>query len=255
MPQKILKGVTITGADDRVEISDLVQLGEEFAWVEWGIVLHPNKLGKEPRYPSEGWLRELCARVDRDRNGAHIIDNPLCISAHLCGRWARRTCRGEWLFHAIYPELVPAFSRWQLNIAPYARMLDDVASFAAAMPQLPRQFIIQVGELFYVSFARQVRALQKDAAILWDRSGGRGIFDDKWPLIEADIPQGYAGGLTPDNIAEQLERLAGLRGEVLPPIWIDIETGVRTNNVFDLAKVRAVLEITKPWLREDWYAH
>lgn len=95
----------------------------------------------------------------------------------------------------------------------------------------------------------EIIALKRDYYnFLYDASGGRGT---EIQSVQPPIPNhltGYAGGLTPENIAENL----GLIGQVantMPitignetPVWIDTETGVRTNNVLDMHKVKAFLE-------------
>ena len=67
---------------------------------------------------------------------------------------------------------------------------------------------------------------------------------------EREIKQkiGYAGGISPDNVADKLTYLfENVRdGE----FWIDMESGVRTDDWFDLDKVRRVLEICQPIIKE-----
>lgn len=79
--------------------------------------------------------------------------------------------------------------------------------------------------------------------LLFDDSKGRGQSPDSWPKLKTaqgtPLFCGYAGGINPSNIAEQLplieEAAAG------HPYWIDMETGVRTHNQFDLEKATSVL--------------
>ena len=52
-----------------------------------------------------------------------------------------------------------------------------------------------------------------------------------------DVRMGYAGGIGPDNVVDVLRDIGPVR-----PTWIDMESGVRTGDKFDLAKVRRVLE-------------
>jgi phosphoribosylanthranilate isomerase len=67
---------------------------------------------------------------------------------------------------------------------------------------------------------------------LFDRSGGL------WPPHPGgDRLVGYAGGIGPDNVADVLEQI-GATG----PYWIDMESGVRTDDRFDLGKCRRVCE-------------
>ena len=48
---------------------------------------------------------------------------------------------------------------------------------------------------------------------------------------------GFAGGIGPDNVLDVIRDI-GPRD----PYWIDMESGVRTDDKLDLAKVRRVLE-------------
>ncbi len=59
--------------------------------------------------------------------------------------------------------------------------------------------------------------------------------------IGAPVLVGYAGGLKPSNIAQQLPLIAAAAGD--GPYWIDMESGVRdADDRFDLGKCRAVCE-------------
>ena len=81
--------------------------------------------------------------------------------------------------------------------------------------------------------------------VLMDASRGTGVVPETWgaPSSLAQTFCGYAGGLGPDNIATVAAQL-NARGL---PYWLDMESGIRTDNQFDLAKARAVLEQTAPF--------
>ena len=85
-----------------------------------------------------------------------------------------------------------------------------------------------------------------NAVPLFDISGGRGIVPKEWPKQKGYC--GYAGGLSPDNLQEQLEKIEKVVDDV--PIWIDAETHLRSpdNSILDLDKVRSFLEIARPWV-------
>ena len=71
----------------------------------------------------------------------------------------------------------------------------------------------------------------------------------EWPAAEPDLRCGYAGGLGPVTLADQLARLHDLvKGET---VWIDMEKRVRSddNVTLDLARVRRCLEIAAPYTR------
>jgi len=75
--------------------------------------------------------------------------------------------------------------------------------------------------------------------ILFDASGGRGEVNTTWPEPIGNFC-GYAGGFNPENVEERVRDLA----EFLPEnqiIWIDMESGVRTEDIFDLDKAESVI--------------
>lgn len=235
--KKLLNRVTISGADDNTSIEDMTLLTEEFPWVEWGILLHKKLMG-EQRYPSESWLEQL-SQVS------------LPLSGHFCGQWIRSIVKCEWGFFAEYPQLISTFDRWQLNMSPYYKDLSraDCEQFILAFPYLEKnvQFIFQVQG--FESIAYRAHDFGLNIAMLYDCSGGQGILPEHWlSATNSSHPtRGYAGGLTPGNIQEELQKI----GEIVQgPIWIDVESGVRTDNELDLNKVREFLVASKDWVTE-----
>ena len=87
-----------------------------------------------------------------------------------------------------------------------------------------------------------------DAVGLFDLSGGDGILPTQWPQSNQYI--GYAGGLSPDNLLQQLYAIETVCGS---EIWIDAETHVRSNNdqLFDLDLVDKFLSIAEPYVITD----
>ena len=81
---------------------------------------------------------------------------------------------------------------------------------------------------------------------LFDLSGGAGTLPKKWPQAR-NFYCGYAGGLSLDNLSEQLKLIEKSVGD--RTIWIDVETHIRSedNKVFDLEKAERFLEIAKPY--------
>jgi len=89
-----------------------------------------------------------------------------------------------------------------------------------------------------------------ETAILFDLPGGAGILPAEWPAPRASLPCGYAGGLDPENVEDQLQRIASVCDR---PFWIDMERRVRSNDdsILDIAKVRQVLATCAPhvWVK------
>lgn len=235
MLKKMIDRVTVTGADDSVRVEDLVKIQEEYPFVEWGILLSKSSEGR-PRFPSMGWINVLSA-----------VKNKLTLSGHLCGRWVRDICDGKKTLYEDRPELEGLFGRYQLNFHSYRHRIKDKTAFAAAVADLSVQQVIlqfdKVNNELLLHLLRQ----QIDAVPLFDTSGGAGVLPGNWPKA-LDVYSGYAGGLSPENLAEQMKLVSQVCGD--GPIWIDAETRLRSsdNSQFDLEKVCRFLDEAKPWL-------
>ena len=226
-----LKYISITGADDAVDPADLLALSREFPAAEWAILLLPDRAGT-PRFPKPEWIKSFAAQA-----------KGLNTAMHLCGEALLGFVRGE----AEIFDAMQGFSRIQLNLKFGAvEGQYDPAALLKRVADNPRwQFIIQ-----YAKDKQGLLPLLKDIpnhAVLFDESAGRGITPESWDAPLAGHFCGYAGGLNPDNVAQNLEIIAKVAAG--HETWIDMETGVRTNDVFDLAKVRRVLEIASPYAR------
>jgi hypothetical protein len=241
--------VTITGADDSIAPEELIRLAGDFPFVEWGILISRKQIGTS-RFPSYKWLQELMHLYNR-------VGRVLPISMHLCGGYVRDFFNGEFTFLNDLPILWPMFRRVQLNShgEPHTWSADPVAQFIRAHPD--KQFIFQYDNVNtdLLEVLCQPTYNLKNVAALYDLSHGAGILPEEWPKPLAFCPVGYAGGLGPDNLATQIPLIENLVGDT--PIWIDMETKVRsfTNHmpsqeVFDLNKVRACLETAKPFVKQ-----
>ncbi len=235
---QIIDRVTITGADDSIDPADLVKLTEDFPFVEWGILL--SSAGKRTRFPSPAWLRQLKQVTE---------EHKLPLSGHLCGRYVREACQGDWEFiNQDLGDVVQSFQRFQLNFHAIVHRLDEEKFIRGLRGRTLRnvQFIFQLDDInnHIVDVAKGGGV---NAVPLFDLSGGIGVLPDVWPEAREGYC-GYAGGLSPDNIEEQLPEIEKVAGE--GPVWIDIETHVRSENdrQFELSKVREFLEKVEPWV-------
>ena len=77
------------------------------------------------------------------------------------------------------------------------------------------------------------------------------MLPERWdhPLAKTAIPCGFAGGLSPENVASQIEKILPVVGET--PFWIDAETHLRSDDDrrFDLERVRRFLEEARPYVQ------
>lgn len=233
-----LDRVTITGPDDRTDISELAALTREFPFVEWGILVSKSQEGG-PRFPTRRWIEKLV--------GYPEMPCGLKLSLHVCGRWVRQLMLGTDEISAL--GVVMCFDRVQLNF--HAEHHDfDLAYAAHALENLgknggPCEFIVQMDGTKNERMLGDLLGEGLDVSPLFDLSGGAGIVPEEWPSPSPMIRyHGYAGGLGPENLRDELERIGRAAGD--RRIWIDMETRVRTDEVLDLEKVRRVLEICAP---------
>lgn len=234
-----LTRVTISGADDGVDPAELARLSAEFPFVEWGI-LYSAKRNGEPRYPSLGW---------RVRLGK--IETRMQLSLHLCGQVARDVLEGD-------TELIGTvdddYQRIQVN-----GWQPSGQEFRSVVLGESREFILQARcEEDLPRASLEISAIEAEVpsewtgavSVLYDVSGGQGITPPSWPTHRLPMRfgwgrLGYAGGIGPDNVVAVLLAI----GAVPQDFWIDMESGVRTDDKFDLAKVRRVLDLAEPFVR------
>ena len=84
----IIKQVTVTGADESVTPQAMLEIQQRHPFVEWGILLSKSAEGRS-RFPSLDWLNGLVEGHDVSKFN---------LSGHLCGRWVRDICKGNWTF-------------------------------------------------------------------------------------------------------------------------------------------------------------
>ena len=228
----ILQTVTITGASDDTDIERLIDLSGEFPFVEWGILISKTQEACG-RFPSRKWMEKFSVAS---------TDHRLRVSTHLCGQWVRSLLLGR-LNWAEVPSIYEISERVQINTHGRSSEWspDMINNFSTlANKQVIFQWDQVNNALPYVTYASEIKT-----AILFDSSGGAGILPADWPAPKRPFLCGYAGGLGPENVAEQLQKIASVCNR---PFWIDMERRVRSDddNILDMEKVERVLKICEP---------
>lgn len=261
---------TITGADESVEVSDLFRISIKYPFVEWGI-LFGTKNGGKPRYPGRRWLTNLYIQKKEKEpnffNSTSFTSSAYRLSAHLCGDVidqfvsdpinlsipgsgdsSIRTSVNWDIFDRVqlntminsYPDPVAAANSIIMGCENLYRDLDGNQFYEKGGPK----FIIQENE-YNQALVDAVLNLPISPFsfprfdFLFDASRGTGIQITEFKKPYAGFLCGYAGGISPDNIHHVLEYLE----ESGPGICtIDMESGVRTDNGFDLDKVETILK-------------
>lgn len=219
--------LTITGADDKTNHEDLVRLSKEYSFIEWGILFSKSKEG-EQRYPTREWIAQV-ALLNLD------------LSAHFCGWWAKEIVEeGNFYLITILPE---SFKRIQINYNfknSKKWKLEPLIEYAIANPS--RSIILQYNKS-NAPYLDALEGLPFNINFLYDSSGGRGttIQSIGHPILGKYT--GYSGGLTPDNIVEVASQIEAVQVNTF--VWMDLETGARTENELDIAKCTDIGEKMK----------
>jgi len=212
-------GITLTGADERTPLPELQRLVEEHPTLEIGLLYTARPEGRN-RYPSWDWLVEA----------ADAIQGRCAL--HVCGRLARLE-----LFQGQLAAATKNVARIQVNgIIEVADLREVVRIFRSHT--VITQDHADNRDLW---LSRIVHAL------LVDGSGGRGIAPTEWVRPNTWKDVGFAGGLGPDNLAEELPKIAAV---ATGNWWIDMESNLRTNDWFDLDKAAKCLGIFEKFTSE-----
>lgn len=233
-----LKHITFTGIDAKTDIRELIDIQRKYPIVEFGVLTSYHWYENGNRYPE---LRTLIPALPY---------SGLNIALHLCGSSANDAAFGSYdNIHFMTYGMLPYFDRIQLNIANRTDNPRKVYPSYYQQEVIVQQHDADHTELFEATL-KKWEPSKGTASVLLDASGGQGIDTPIKVLSNAGKPfkVGYAGGINPDNVADKLAYL--LQHDEVGDFWIDMESGVRTDDWFDTDKVRRVLAICKEVIRD-----
>lgn len=238
-----LEYITCSDMREHNEIDDIINLGLRYPMSEFAIQAHPSKFsGNMPRYI---WFDTLV-------NAAKNTDINLAI--HINSEWRTMVCGGQFpyeikrLLDIKNDNNKPVIGRVQVNInggnAPFRFYTSKVADLMRAYPNL--EFIFQYTPKQKTRIAR-LDQTRTPFSLLFDSSGGRGILPADWAApVSPNHKMGYSGGLSPDNIADNLDKINAL----LPhkyKTWIDAEGKLKDLGKFDVALAERYIQNALTW--------
>jgi len=249
----------LSGVDDSVSPRTLCDISQEFSFVEWGVNFRAEKQGKEPRYASLAWLRQLREEVDRRQQTGKFA--PIHFAAHLGGEYCVDVMKGDAsLVRTLWEDY--GFLRVQLsptrahgvNSTQLRKYLTSLKSVIVALPQV--EFVLEVTkETRGLSFALMDEP-QPNLAFLFvsdEPAKGDSSSSSAPPLRPPPCPHpgihvGYGGALNVDNLRDELRRIASTVDDPKRPVWVDLEAGLRSqgpgkHDEFDLGKVWSCIRI------------
>ena len=215
--------VSFIGIDKKTDIDRLLRIAEKYPDVEFGFLCSASMTNTDQnnRYPKLVLLQKL-------------KNKKINLSLHVCGKLARTVCQtGNFeevkKFVGSYFDM---FDRIQLNVvgSRFKTLITDTCG---------KQIVIQTNlsepksKATYEAFRE---ANIDNIVFLSDNSGGKGLEVD-FDYFEGLDYQGFDGGLKPENILDRKEEIDILWEK---DYWLDMESGVRTDDWFDLDKVEDI---------------
>lgn len=236
-----LRFCTLTGVDEHTDLKRLARLSRAYPFSEWGVLFSRSRMAEEDgrgRYPRMEWIEKFIEQAEKSK---------IRCALHVCGSDALDFIRGDM---TIGP-LAERFGRVQINVKA------DGLNLAKDLDHNALERFIQMfkmgegGGKIILQYSKSNKALCQvlrstmGIEFLVDSSGGNGKSPDAWPMLREFPGQrfGFAGGLGPENVAEELERIGIASCE--KPYWIDMEGKLRSaEDRFDLDACESVLDQT-----------
>ncbi|MBQ8482036.1 MAG: hypothetical protein IJ532_05830 [Alphaproteobacteria bacterium] len=243
-----LKFITCSGCNETTSIPELLNLLNEFPRAEIGVQVSNKKAAYgTPRYD---WIYSLWGLLLHRRTTINA-------ALHVNLQWVEDFGQGivapeleEFLLFD-YNDDSPFFQRVQLNFKIGREKTPDIDKLEKVIRRFPRhRFILSYNQsnkrLIQELYIRNVKF-----DCLFDESFGAGIVPatrDEPAFI--DVLQGYAGGITPDNVEQELHKIAqtNKKGYCMQDVYIDAHKGLEDEFThFDINKCRAYLTNAENW--------
>ena len=218
----IINKVTFTGIDNNTPIEELQKIQKIYPHTEFGVLI-ASEPGKN-KQPTDSYITNL-------------KDKGLKLSLHLCSEHAKNILTDGRLdikydFFDRY-QINFNFNHNEHNLNHYYKLINKFKN---------KKFILQTNFSNEIFIEKIINTTKTDNTnILYDSSGGRGIEIKQIKPPYKNIYTGYSGGINPNNINDICKQITFHKND--DRIWIDIQSGARTNNEFDLEKVIKMLKI------------
>jgi hypothetical protein len=221
---------SLTGIDETTPLVELAVVSDMYPYAEWGFLYSTKRQGTPGRYPS----------VARMQRAFGELPPYVRVALHVGGAGVAQLLDGEQVVCELLERVRARGGRVQLNFDASRGEVDlsRLRQFILARPALA--FITQHNESNKT--LAHVLADVANHAILFDSSLGRGISPQAWQRPMDSVPCGYAGGLGPENLSQQLPRIYAAAGQA--EFWIDMEERLRDeHDRFSMTLARKCLEI------------
>lgn len=245
-----LRYITCSDPREDIPVESLLNFMAKYPISEIGVQAHPGPMSFDNG--RNKWFGEIMKKAQNMQTAPNI-------ALHVNYAWCDYMCEGlvpyelDWWLRVpnIYSGQ-PVVKRIQLNIGDFSNKF-DVKKLTFLMKRHPKQeFIFPWNE----RVAKEIDTLKQNGAkfsLLFDGSYGAGIEPEKWQKpVYNDVPNGYAGGLGPDNVAKNLDKINAILPENYAT-WIDAEGKLRdrqTTGSFTLELAEKYLQNALNWYNQ-----
>ena len=241
-----LRYITCSDPRNYNSYRDLKELWNLDERVEIAVQMHPGKVSPDTeRYR---WVQEL---VKTHLYADFYREN---FAMHINLDWCDDICNGQ------IPEPLqdffnarrlfaptPIVQRIQLNMPQKTADNFNPQKLKQIIDYYPnKEFILQYNPRTK-NAVQELYKLTHKFSLLFDASGGRGVDAKTWekPVFHDEISMGYSGGLSPENITNNLDKIQTVANPF--DIWIDAEGKLKTDDKFDVSRAAQYIKNTLAW--------
>ncbi|MBR4624105.1 MAG: hypothetical protein IKO56_01045 [Alphaproteobacteria bacterium] len=239
-----LRYITCSDPREHNSIKSIIDLAH-LPHAEVAVQCHPSKMSKG--MPRNVWFNDLLYVVNQ---GSRIS-----LAIHINQEWANDICAGAKIPNIVLDWIKlekshnkPLIKRIQLNMPKTTAANIDTDGLAKIIHDFPHhEFIFQYNDNTKSAIEKMHNTGAK-FSLLFDASGGNGIAPKAWqkPIYETH-PMGYSGGMSPDNVIENLNKINAVVPEHRD-IWIDAEGKLKSQTMFS-EKALFDTELAKGYVR------
>ena len=224
-----LRYITCSDPREHNSIESIIKLAK-IPYTEVAVQCHPSKMSVG--MPRNVWFNQL---LRESLTAPHGIN----LAIHINNEWSNAICT-----KGIIPDVVfdwmkiekshnkPLIQRIQLNMSKETADNINISALISVLYEFRHQeFIFQYNDKTKDAI-KKLHESGRYFSLLFDASGGNGISPDKWqkPVYE-NHPVGYSGGLSPDNVIQNLNKIKQVADD--KDIWIDAEGKLKSQTLFD----------------------
>lgn len=220
-----LRYITCSGANENTPTDKLINLAKQSKLVELGIVANSSNIKKGT--PFYDWFDKL---LDLSNN------TDMNLALHIGGDWCTDLCEGKipteiqkWMTVRNKKSNMPAIRRWQLNISNSMNLSKTSALQKIIKDNPDKEFIFSFNRgPIIMEFINKLYKSGEKFSLLYDSSYGMGRHPQYWEgPYYAGREHGYAGGLSSDNVYENLTQISYVVPDTYHT-WIDAEYRLKT---------------------------